>query len=268
VSNETDASKRTTSGNFNRRAAGYDPRGTFAHYGRRLVEHTGIEAGMRVLDVATGRGAVLFPALEQVGGTGEAIGIDIAESMVQATAEEAQQRGVNVRVQVMDAEQLDFPDACFDRVLCGFGIMFFPNLSQAMSEFRRVLKPAERLGVSTWRVSQAEELRPVLQELLPDRRSDDRPSGWITEPEVLSRLLTDAGFGKVDVLADASSVHYIDVDQYLGNIRNTVRVIDELDESQLNRVRSALIERFRRYEQPEGIRLPAVALLASASRLG
>ena len=64
--------------------------------------------------------------------------------MVRATNEEAERRGLGIPVRVMDAEQLDFPDAEFDRVLCGFGVMFFPHLDQALAEFRRVLKPGGR----------------------------------------------------------------------------------------------------------------------------
>src|SRR5687767_3132125 len=139
--------------------------GSFAHFGSRLVVLAGIEPGQRVLDVATGRGAVLFPAAERVGEGGEATGIDLAEGMVQATNEEAARRGLAARTRVMDAEDLDFPEAAFDRVFCGFGIMFFPNLHRALAEFRRVLKPSGRLGVSTWRVTDTEDLIAVLRDL-------------------------------------------------------------------------------------------------------
>jgi O-methyltransferase / aklanonic acid methyltransferase len=39
----------------------------FAHAGRNMVEHIGMGEGARVLDVAAGRGANLFPAAENVG---------------------------------------------------------------------------------------------------------------------------------------------------------------------------------------------------------
>ena len=58
----------------------------------------------------------------------------------------------------MTAEHLDFPDATFDRVLCGFGMMFFPDQLRAFGEFRRVVKSGGRLAVSTWRVSQTSEI--------------------------------------------------------------------------------------------------------------
>src|SRR5687768_2510098 len=85
--------KTEAAASFNSRAADFDPQGLFAHFGRRLVEVVGIEPGQHVLDVATGRGAVLFPAIERVGTAGDAVGIDIAEAMVQAANEEAASRG-------------------------------------------------------------------------------------------------------------------------------------------------------------------------------
>src|SRR4051794_2900365 len=63
--------------------------GGFAHYGRRLVEVVGVRPGQRVLDIATGRGAALFPAAEIIRGDGAVVGIDLAEGMVRATTDEA-----------------------------------------------------------------------------------------------------------------------------------------------------------------------------------
>src|SRR5262249_3356453 len=150
---------------FNTVAAEYDAGpGCFAHFGRRLVTAAEIQPGQRVLDVACGRGAVLFPCAERVGQTGQAIGVDLADEMVRATNEAAARRGITARSLVMDAEHLDFPDATFDRVLCGFGIMFFPNQIQALDEFRRVMKPGGRLAVSTWRVTQNSEIHAAMAE--------------------------------------------------------------------------------------------------------
>lgn len=159
--------KAQTRAIFNRVAPDYDVAGPgcFAHFGRRLVEEVGVAPGQRVLDVATGRGAVLFPVAERACLTGEVIGVDLAEGMVRITSDEAKRRDLTAQIRVMDAEQLDFSTAAFDRVLCGFGVMFFPDLPQALSEFHRVLKPDGRLGISTWRVTQADDLGAVLAQL-------------------------------------------------------------------------------------------------------
>jgi ubiquinone/menaquinone biosynthesis C-methylase UbiE len=250
---------------FNNRAQDFDALGAFAHFGRRLIAVVGIEPGQRVLDVATGRGAVLFPAAERVGGTGEAVGVDLAEGMVQAANEEAERRGLGSPVRVMDAEQLDFPDASFDRVLCGFGVMFFPNLDRALAEFRRLLKPGGRLGVSTWRVSQAEDLNAIVDEF---GLGNPRPPGWISEPDDLARRLAQAGFTDVRVVTDSETLRYIDFEQYWQNTRGNVarRRLDGLDAAQIEHVRATLAERLRPHQQPDGIHLVATALLAVASR--
>jgi O-methyltransferase/aklanonic acid methyltransferase len=251
---------------FNRLAADYDAGvGAFAHFGRRLVALAGIEPGQRVLDVATGRGAVLFPAAERVGAAGEVVGIDLAGGMVQATNEEAARRGLAARARVMDAERLDFPDGAFDRVLCGFGIMFFPHLDRTLDEFRRVLKPGGRLGVSTWRVDQCHDLSAVLREL---GLGGEPEPGWITEPDALVRPLEQAGFSDLRVVADSKTFCYVDLEQYWQTVRGTGtrRLLDALDAVQTERVRAALAERLRAQQLPDGIHVVTTALLATASR--
>jgi ubiquinone/menaquinone biosynthesis C-methylase UbiE len=261
------AHKARTQALFNGLARGYDEAGPgiFAHFGRRLVDLLEVEPGQRVLDVATGRGAVLFPAAERAGAMGEVVGIDIAEGMVTATRADAARRGVPVQVQVMDAEALAFPDASFDRVCCGFGVMFFPDLGRALRECRRVLKPGGRLGVSTWQISQSEDLAAVLTSLaLPE----GKPPGWIAEPERLEAALGAAGFVEVQVTVDSASFPYADLDAYWENAQGTGRreALERLSAAQRDQVRAALAERLRPYERADGLYVPATALLATARR--
>jgi ubiquinone/menaquinone biosynthesis C-methylase UbiE len=258
--------KAQTRKEFNAVAADYDRGpGCFAHFGRRLVEAASIVPGQRVLDIASGRGAVLFPLAVRVGPTGEIVGIDLADEMVHATNEEAVQRGFITQVRIMDAEQLEFPDGVFDRVLCGFGIMHFPNQHQALAEFRRVLKPGGRLAVSTWRVTQRSDLEAVLIEL-GVRLS--RPPGWTTEPEDLSQLLARAGFSNVRVSEEFQSFHYADVNEYWQAAHGTGmrRVLESLDAVLANRARAALYDRLRPSQHQDGFYVAASALVAVADR--
>ena len=138
---------------FDRAAARYGQEGAgyFSIFGRRLVEHAQLSLGMRVLDVACGRGAVLFPAAEAVGNLGFVTGIDISEAMVIATRGELERRSItNADVRVMDAEHMAFPRETFDAALCGFALFFMPNLEGALAEFQRVTRPRSRLAISTW----------------------------------------------------------------------------------------------------------------------
>ncbi|MGQ0600874.1 MAG: class I SAM-dependent methyltransferase [Anaerolineales bacterium] len=136
---------------FDRAAHGYGYLSYFPEFGRRLVALAQVGPGAMALDVAAGRGAVLFPLAERVGAQGQAIGVDLSAEMVAQTAEEVRSRSwPNVTLRQMDAERLDFPAASFDAVLCGFGLFFFPHPEQALAEFWRVLKPGGHLAVSTW----------------------------------------------------------------------------------------------------------------------
>ena len=145
--------KRETVGAFGRGAATYGQVGLrfFSHFGRRLVEQARIPNGAKVLDIATGRGAVLFPAAEAVGPQGHVTGIDLAKEMVKETSREIESLNlINAEIQMMDAEYLEFPDESFDFVFCSFAIFFFPQLDRGLSEMARVLKPGGRVAVSTW----------------------------------------------------------------------------------------------------------------------
>jgi ubiquinone/menaquinone biosynthesis C-methylase UbiE len=68
---------------IDRLAPGYDAVGParFAYSGRRLVGAVGVGAGQRVLDVACGRGTVLFLAAARVA-AGDVVGIDLATAGV------------------------------------------------------------------------------------------------------------------------------------------------------------------------------------------
>lgn len=103
------------------------------------------------MDVATGKGAVLFPLAERVGHSGKVVGVDISKQMLAETSIAVQKRDIHwIDLVYMDAEQLDFPDNSFDAIFYGFALFFFPSMSKALSEFKRVLKPNGFLAVSTW----------------------------------------------------------------------------------------------------------------------
>ena len=121
MTNEAEVKARIA-GIFGRVAPTYDTViSFFATFGRVLVETASLREGERVLDLACGRGACLRPAAVAMGPRGFVLGVDLAEPMIAATAAELRAAGIdNAEVRVGDAERLDFPDASFDVVLCGW----------------------------------------------------------------------------------------------------------------------------------------------------
>lgn len=148
---ESTAYKEWIQGIFDRTAPDYGQ--TYNTYfnqsGKKMVELAAPLAGSKVLDIATGRGAVLKEVSQKVGPQGHVIGIDISPQMIHETSKALQSLS-NIKLRCMDAEQLDFADKSFDLIFCGFGLFFFPNVLTALQEMRRVLKPQGKLWLSSW----------------------------------------------------------------------------------------------------------------------
>ena len=197
---EAHARKQALRGVFDRAAGIYDGVRYFPILGSWLVELAEIPAGAHVLDIACGRGAALFPATERVGADGRVVGIDLSEHMVRETTATARTLGLaQVELLQMDAERLDFPDASFDLVLCGFSLQFLPHLDEALAAFRRVLRPGGRLAVTTWGEDDArwawfDELRAAYDAVVKLR------SQTLERPDELVARLGEARFEVVRVV--------------------------------------------------------------------
>jgi ubiquinone/menaquinone biosynthesis C-methylase UbiE len=207
--------KDTLQGVFTRSAASYEQIRYFPIYGQWLVETAQISEGATVLDVACGRGAVLFPAAQRVGAKGKVIGIDLAEGMARETDSEIQRRGLTqAEARQMDAEHLDFPAAFFDFVLCGFSLQFFPHLSQAFAEFRRVLKRGGCVAVTTWgdtddpRWNWYDQLRSEYQ------ANVKLGSQSLDKPEEILKWFSEAGFGDIQITTKDLDMIYRDEEEW------------------------------------------------------
>jgi ubiquinone/menaquinone biosynthesis C-methylase UbiE len=120
----------------------------FLHFGRRLAASVGIVPGSKVLDVATGTGAVLVPAAELAGHEGKVVGIDMSSPMISRAQNEILKCGINnAEVLVADGERLPFSQAAFDHVLCSFAIFLFTDLHSLLQECHRVLNSTGRVGL-------------------------------------------------------------------------------------------------------------------------
>jgi ubiquinone/menaquinone biosynthesis C-methylase UbiE len=117
------------------------------HFVPFLLRAAQLEPGENVLDVATGTGLAAEAALAVVGASGSVVAADISPAMV-ARARQRLGQAQNASVAVEDGQALSFPDETFDVVLCGLGLMFFPDPARGLSEFHRVLTPGGRAAVS------------------------------------------------------------------------------------------------------------------------
>lgn len=208
-----------------------------------------------MLDVATGRGAVLFPAVKQVGPSGQVIGVDLSEGMVRETASEIERRGItSVRVMVMDAEQLDFPDESFDAVLCSFALFFFPHQLKTLREFRRILKPGGKLALSTW--AKGDERFAWLESVFPKPGLQGTGKRLaLYNPEAIKTVLEKLEFINVKTSLEEVDFIYKDAEEWWQTqwSHGSRRILEQLDETGLEQVKAKILAGLEQMQQPDGL---------------
>jgi ubiquinone/menaquinone biosynthesis C-methylase UbiE len=155
----------------------------------RLVKLAHVQPTDRVLDVATGTGHTAFAFAPQVR---EVIATDVTPEMLSEGEKLKSELGMrNVEFKIADAHDLPFEDESFDIVTCRRAAHHFVDISQALREMNRVLKPGGRLVIDDRSVPADDFVDALLNRLdvLHDHSHvrEYRPSEWQT-------MLQDAGF--------------------------------------------------------------------------
>ena len=114
---------------------------------RFAIELSGVRAGSKVLDVASGSGDLAAAFAERAGPEGEVWMTDINASMLAVGRDRLVDRGRFLPTALCDAEKLPFPDARFDCVSVAFGLRNMTHKDRALAEMARVTKPGGRVLV-------------------------------------------------------------------------------------------------------------------------
>jgi SAM-dependent methyltransferase len=147
-------------------------------------------AGRRVLEFGCGAGSYELD-LARAGAI--VVGIDISPEAIERARERVAAQGLSERIsfQVMNAEELTFSAASFDRV-CGSSILHHLDLDRALRETARILKPGgdavfyEPLGHNP--------LINLYRRLTPRMRSEDEHPLKARDLDMLG-----AHFGRVEI---------------------------------------------------------------------
>jgi len=110
---------------------------------RKAHQMLGLRLGERVLDVGFGPGFYAAEMAEAVGSGGRVDGIDTSENML-ALAKARCAKLSWVTLQLGDAAQLPYPDSTFTAVLVSAVYSYVADLTKALSELHRVLRPGGR----------------------------------------------------------------------------------------------------------------------------
>ena len=221
-----------------------------------------------MLDLAGGTGD-LVQAL--AGRVGRIVATDLSPVMVEA----ARKLGIaNAEHRVMDMQTIDLPDASVDAVVSRFGYMLVPDLTMALSETRRVLRPGGTLALATWAPAKlnpwATAYGPVLIERgLQEPPQPNEPGQFaLGEPERIDELIRGAGFAEVKVEEVPVEFRFESWDNYrrlVSNLAASLRAtLEELDEKTRAEIDEAARDRLEPFRGDDGYVIPGVALVTRA----
>jgi SAM-dependent methyltransferase len=148
------------------------------------------QSAARVLDLGCGGGHVSYRAAPHVA---HVVACDVTASMLDAVMATAAERGLaNIAVQQAAAEQLPFPDASFDVVLCRFTAHHWQDMEAGLRQARRVLKPGGR-GVFIDTVAPADRVLDTHLQAIEVLRDASHVRNYSTAELIAG--LSRAGFG-------------------------------------------------------------------------
>jgi SAM-dependent methyltransferase len=246
-----------------------------------LLEAARLAPGERVLDVGCGPGATTLPYAAAVGPQGHVTGIDISEPMLAVARQRvAEQRLTNITLVLADAQVHALPPESFDLLTSRFGVMFFADPTTAFRNLCSALRPGGRLVMAVWAAIEENVHRKVpydiaVRHLGPPSPSPSHAPGAevFSDRDYFRGILAAAGF--TDIAITPKRFHVIggsaaSMAEHVALFGAVQRLMDEKGAD--NATRQAIIDEteaaLAAYATPDGVRLPAMFLLATARRPG
>src|SRR5690348_10828712 len=235
-----------------------------------LLDAVRLRPGTRLLDVATGPGAL--PA-EAASRGARPVGIDLSPQMVELS----RRLHPAIDFREADVERLPFSDHAFDAVVCGFGLGHFPRPEAAVAECVRTLLPGGWIALSWWDDPSRQRIQGIFRDAMAEvgvSMPPDVPQGHnvyrFSDTGEFVRLLEGAGLIKVTV-AEHSTTHAVpDVETLwrggLGSLLLTGAAIRHQDKATQDLIRAAFERCAGAYRSAVGLDLPIAFKVGSGRR--
>ena len=168
---------------------------------KELVKAAEIKPNDCVLDLACGTGAVSKEISHHLGNVGKLVGIDISRVALSIAKRIIQFQ--NVDFVEMDAENIGF-HASFDKVVCQYGLTFFPDVNKVLKSIRNIMKKNGKLAIAVHGTQKGvpyfSSIMNSILHYIPDIRAKGTPTVHkFGNPEDLQEEIRLAGFTDIKI---------------------------------------------------------------------
>jgi SAM-dependent methyltransferase len=241
-----------------------------------MLDHAGLQPGLRVLELAAGPGETGFLAAELIRPGGTLVCSDATDEMLEVARVRANELGIeNVEFKRIELEWIDLGTASVDVVLCKWGLMFAVDPEAALREVRRVLRPGGRVALAVWDQPPVNPWSTITTRALVElghttQPDPDAPGMFaLAPPGRLQGVLEAAGFLEVVLDTVEPPRAFDSVEDYIAETDDLSsvfgEVFDPLSDEQRTKVVARVAELAQPYAGPDGVlRFPARSLVAAA----
>ncbi|MGW7408054.1 class I SAM-dependent methyltransferase [Streptomyces sp. NPDC054833] len=157
-----------------------------------LLDAVDLCPGDVVLDLACGTGFAARAAAAQVGPAGRVRGVDVNTGMLKVAVAHHPRLYPDIEFTEASADRLPYPDATFDAVVCQQGAQFFPDLTEALTETARVMRPSGRFAATVWADMSLSPYLTAQYEAIKEYGGDEAAAAFGTAFACTADRLTDA----------------------------------------------------------------------------
>lgn len=242
-----------------------------------MLDQAGVAPASRVLDVAAGAGGQTLAAASRTGSDGLVLGTDIEEELIDRLRVNALLEGARqVYGAVADAERLDADPGAFDAAICRLGLMFLPDVHEALRGIRTALRPGGRLSAIVYAEP---EHNPFLSiplavirrraELAPPYLGQPGPFS-LARPGVLEVAFGAAGFIDVEVECVEAPLRLASAAECVRFHRDSFAslhaMLEDLDRAAQEETWEEIESELRAFEDADGFSGPCRLLVAGGRR--
>jgi len=237
-----------------------------------IVKIAEINSHDKVLDVACGTGVVSKEIMRHIE-DGFLIGIDLSRTAL--TIAKKSIKKPNAEFLEMDAEHMTL-NTIFDRVLCQYALMFFPDVQRVLKSIKKILKKGGRITIAVHGAAEDVPyfsciMNPVLR-FIPDIRPEGTPTVHrFGNPDDLKSVLSKSGFHKIVVKKYNFQYTVNSFDEYWNDyMRSTANSIRPKIESHgkniILQIKNEVKKTASKYENMGKIVFPWAVLIATATK--